>query len=486
MKAALLKILGLAVVLALTAGPARAASDPVAERAIQGAKDYVKKKNLQNPQLTILLSSLYNNSFPDYAKKWTELTGVKFNIVPLGYTDIPAKIMAEAVAKTGQFDLFNDFPYTAPDGVGAKVVLPMDQFAKVGKPDLSGVADGLRFQQYYQGRLVIMVLDGDHLMLVLRKDLVENPQAKAEYRAKFGKDPGCPATLKEWEQMAEFFHTKKGATRWGVKFDQDLYGALAYRSINFSYRHFPAYMAGSLPFDKDMKPQINTPAGIEAIKDFASIVKYMPPDVQGWGTPQIYPFWGSGQAFSVMSFPSIVGFGNANPKSTVKGKQLPCPIPGRMVGGKLVSRAPQAAGTGYMVSAYSKNPELAYWFIQWFTSPSVGDDAIAHPKGFWDPFRESNFKHDGIKQKFGEEFLKVTMANSKNAVSLLMIEGNYEYFNILDKNLADVMNNNATPEQAAQRIEAGWNKVTNDIGRAYQIKSWRQSVESGIYIDKFK
>jgi multiple sugar transport system substrate-binding protein len=486
MKGALLKILGLAIVLALTAGPARAASDPVAERALQGAKDYIKKNKLQSPQLTILLSSLYNNSFPDFAKKWTELTGVKFNIVPLGYTDIPSKIMAEAVAKSGQFDIFNDFPYTAPDGMGAKVVLPMDKFAKSGKPDFSGIADGLRFQQYYQGKLAIMVLDGDHLMLVLRKDIVENPQAKAEYKAKFGKDPGCPATLKEWEQMAAFFQTKKGQTRWGMKFDQDLYGALAYRSINFSYRHFPAYMAGHLLFDQDMKPQINTPAGIQAIKDFSSIVKYMPPDVQGWGTPQIYPFWGSGQAFSVMSFPSIVGFGNANPKSTVKGKQLPCPIPGVERGGKLVRRAPQAAGTGYMVSAYSKHPELAYWFIQWFTSPSVGDDAIAHPKGFWDPFRQSNLKHAGIEKKFGREFLEVTMENSKNAVSLLMIEGNYEYFNILDKNLADVMNGNASAEDAAKRIEAGWNKVTKDIGRSYQVKAWRQSVGSGIYLDKLK
>jgi multiple sugar transport system substrate-binding protein len=486
MKGALLKVLGFAIVLAVAAGPARAASDPVAERAVQGAKDYVKKKNLQNPQLTILLSSLYNNSFPDFAKKWTELTGIKVNIVPLGYTDIPSKIMAEAVAKTGQFDLFNDFPYTAPDGVGAKVVLPMDQFAKVGKPDFGGVAPGLSYQQYYQGKLVIMVLDGDHLILVLRKDILDNPQAKAEYRAKFGKDPGCPDTLKEWEQMAAFYQTKKGQTRWGMKFEQDLYGALAYRSINFSYRHFPAYMAGSLYFDKDMKPLIGTPVGVQAIKDFAAIVKYMPPDVQGWGTPQIYPFWGSGQAFSVMSFPSIVGFGNANPKSTVKGKQLSCLIPGVERDGKIVRRSPQAAGTGYMVSAYSKHPELAYWLIQWFTSPSVGDDAIAHPRGFWDPFRESNFKHEGIRKKFGDEFLKVTMENSKNAVSLLMIEGNYEYFNILDKNLADVMNGNATAEEAAKRIEAGWNKVTSDIGRAYQVKSWRQSVESGIYLDKFK
>ena len=83
-----------------------------------GAKQYIKDKNLKDPKLTILLSSLYNNSFPDFARRWEELTGVKFEIVPLGYTDIPAKIMQEGVAKTGVYDIFNDFPYTAPDAAG--------------------------------------------------------------------------------------------------------------------------------------------------------------------------------------------------------------------------------------------------------------------------------------------------------------------------------------------------------------------------------
>ena len=150
-----------------------------------------------------------------------------------------------------------------------------------------------------------------------------------------------------------------------------------------------------LLFDKDMKPRITTPDGIQAIKDFAAAVEHMPKDIQGWGTPQIYPYWGSGLAYSAMSFPSIYGFGESNPNSVVKGKQLACLIPGRMVDGKLVRRSPQAAGTGYMVSAYAKNPELAYLFIQWFTSPSIGDEAVAHPKGFWDPFRLSNLTHKG-------------------------------------------------------------------------------------------
>ena len=86
---------------------------------------------------------------------------------------------------------------------------------------------------------------------------------------------------------------------------------------------------------------------------------------------------------------------------------------------------------------------------------------------------------------FGTEMVTTTLENTKYVASLLMLEGNYEYFKILDNNLADVMNKNITPEEAARRIEAGWNKVTNDVGRENQIKIWRKGVESGIYLDKF-
>ena len=168
------------------------AQDPVAQRAVDGAKAYIKEKNLTNPKLTILLNSLYNGSFPDFTKKWEELTGVKFEIVPLGYTDIPAKVMQEAVSKTGVYDIFNDFPYTMPDAAGAKVILPLDDWVAKYKPDFSGIADGLKFQQYYDGKVMVLVNDGDHLLMVLRKDLVENKEANAEYKAKHGKDLGCP------------------------------------------------------------------------------------------------------------------------------------------------------------------------------------------------------------------------------------------------------------------------------------------------------
>ena len=320
--------------------------------------------------------------------------------------------------------------------------------------------------------------------MVLRKDLLELPGVKEEFQAKYGWEPGCPETVTQWEQLAEFFHTQKGQTRWGKTFDQNLYGALGYRSLYFSHRHFPVYFGGLL-FDKYMKPRINTSQGMQAIKHFVAIVKDMPPDIQSWGTPQIYAFWASGQAFSVMSMPSIVGYGNAIPESKIKGQQLSCLMPGVQVDGKLVRRSPQAAGTGYMISRYSKHPELAYYFLQWLTGPTKGDEAIAHPQGFWDPMRRSNLTNEAILAKFGQQFVEVTLENTKYATSLLMLPGNEAYFNVLDKHLALVMQGNMPPEEAAKKIEEGWNKVTDDLGRQEQMKLWRSGVESGLYIDKF-
>ena len=468
----------------LAAGVAQANDDPVALRAIEGARAYVQANNLQDPKLDMLLNSLYRNSLPDFAAQWKELTGVEIATEPLGYTDIPAKVMGECVARTGAFDIFNDFPYTQPDAASCGVLKPLDDYAAKYQPDFTGIPAAFVAQQYYNGKQYSFVLDGDHIILVLRKDIVENPQAQTEFKATTGKELGCPATMADWEEQAKFFHTKAGETRWGITFEQPLYGAMGYRSVNFSHRHFPAYFGGLL-FGKDMEPRINSPQGIKAITQLVSIVKYMPEDIQGWGTPQIYPFWGSGQAYSVMSFPSIFGYGNANPKSTVQGKQMPCVIPATDAPGKLVRRAAEAAGTSYMVNANSDHPELAYLFIQWLTSPSIGNEAIAHPKGFWDPFRLQNIGVEGIVKKFSNEFLETTLENAQYTTSLLYIEGHYEYMKILDNNLADAMNGNITAEQAAANVEEGWNAVTEDIGRDNQIEAYGKGVEAGLYLDKF-
>ncbi|MDE0332598.1 MAG: hypothetical protein OXL41_12080, partial [Nitrospinae bacterium] len=104
---ATLVLMGITVFVASTATAAMMVhpGKTVEERAINGAKAYIKKHNLKNPKQTMLLISLFKNSQPKYLRQWKKLTGVEMGSIQYGYTDIPAKIMAEAVAKTGQYDV---------------------------------------------------------------------------------------------------------------------------------------------------------------------------------------------------------------------------------------------------------------------------------------------------------------------------------------------------------------------------------------------
>ena len=78
---------------------------------------------------------------------------------------------------------------------------------------------------------------------MLRKDILELPGVNNIFQAKFGREPGCPETLEHWEQMAEFFHTKKGQTRWGKTFDQDLFGAMGIAVSTFRTDTSPYILA---------------------------------------------------------------------------------------------------------------------------------------------------------------------------------------------------------------------------------------------------
>ncbi len=478
--------LAVAVVILFAAGSALAAVCPgetVDERAVNCAKEYIQKKGLKDVTMVHLLISLFAKGQPKLDAKWKELTGVTMKNIEYGYTEIPSKIMAEAVAKSGQYDIFNHFAHMVPDAYESGVITAMDEWAARGKPDFSDIAPALRAQQYYKGHLVWLFMDGDHAVLALRKDLISLPKARKAFFEKFGWYPRCPNTWDEWYQLASFFNGKKDEDFYGMKLDRDLYGAQEYRSRNFSYRWWQGRFIskGKLLFDENMKPLVNSPEGWEATEEFLAITKFMPKDILGWATPQNYPFFAGGNSFSISTFPSIVGYANGHPKSLIRGKVFSCMIPGSMVKGKLNRKSTQTAGTGYYVSSYGKHPELAYWFLQWMTSHKIGDEAVADVDGFWDPFRKSNLTDPAIQKKYGKEFLSITMADADCAIPMLLIPGNREYFNAIDVRLGEALQGMSTAKEAMSRLEKDWERITEDIGRERQIEAWRSLVKSGAY-----
>jgi multiple sugar transport system substrate-binding protein len=158
-------------------------------------------------------------------------------------------------------------------------------------------------------------------------------------------------------------------------------------------------------------------------------------------------------------------------------------VPGSLVKGKLVRRSIQPAGTNYMVSRFSKHPEAAYWFLQWFTGPEVGSRAVADPDGFWEPFRTGQINDKRIVAKFGEQMVRTTLENAKIAVPMIPLPGNREYLDALDVNLQEAYHGRISAEEAMKRTSKQWEKITDDIGRKKQVEAWKSVVQAGAYFD---
>ncbi len=479
--------LAVAAVILFATGPALAQVCPgetVDERAVNCAKEYIQKKGLKDPTLVHLAASLWMKGQVKLDAEWKKLTGVTMKNVEYGYTEIPSKIMAEAVAKSGRYDLFNHFVLMLPDAAESGVIRPLDEYAARGKPDFSDIAPALRAQQYYKGKFYFFFLDGDQYILLIRKDLASLPEARKAFFEKFGWYPRCPDTWSEWYQLVSFFNAKKGEDFYGMKMESDLYGGIGYRSRNFAYRWWlPRFFSkGKLFFDENMHPLVNGPEGWEATEEFVAITKFMPKDILGWASAQLVPFFFGGHTFSANTWPGFVGPAERSPQSKVRGKVFSCPIPGSYVKGKIKRISMQTAGCGYMVSTYSKHPELAYYFLQWQTSPKIGNKAVADADSFWDPFRYSQVTDPEVQKTYTKQMLEVHInANGNCAVPMFLIPGNREYYNALDVRLAEALQGMATPKEAMRRVAEDWERITEDIGRQKQIEAWRAQVKQGSF-----
>src|SRR5438552_201466 len=131
----------------------------------------------------------------------------------------------------------------------------------------------------YNGKLVSMPYDGDIHIMYWNKVAFERAENKAKFKAKYNYDLKPPKTWKQWDDAAEFFNG------WGWDGSQNkLFGAGAsYKPSGSGYSYhwwrqrFFAY--GGNYFDANMKPLINSPAGVRALEEMVKTIGFYPPGV---------------------------------------------------------------------------------------------------------------------------------------------------------------------------------------------------------------
>src|SRR5665647_3282893 len=81
------------------------------------------------------------------------------------------------------------------------------------------------------------------------------------------------------------------------------------------------YSAGGFPFDDDMKPTLNTPAGQYAVDLYLQDKKVNHPEANSWGTPQMIPRIANGNVVACQYWDGTAKL-NENPAKSVSYTHL--------------------------------------------------------------------------------------------------------------------------------------------------------------------
>lgn len=446
------------------------------ERALSGIEALKRAGKIKDGDtFTIMHHSGQRNNIVPALEEWNKLTGLNFQSAEIGLeSDIYVKAMHEAVVATGEYDIFLTFCNWIGDMAEAGLILDLTDWYAKYDPEVDHGPNAYvppldKFTTMYKGRRYAVGADDDAYSIFYRKDLMEDPNEQKAFEDKYGRKLEVPKTWEEFDQWVEFFDRP----------DQGMRGAHLYAERYFAYSTWAARFLskGGIYFDGEMNPGIASEEGVTALEEMVRLTqKHMWEDAITGDWSGAYTRFPEGTVFCAMAWASLGKWAQDPATSKIAGKVGYAQVPGTMHDGVLVRAAPHVVGWSFSVSRYGKCPEAAYCWIQWFTGPKVGLEAIARVATL-DIFRQPWFNEPLMKKAYGEEFMPVLLENTKNCFPDIALRGAAEYLDKLNLHIQAANAGDEDPEAALKATAEEWNEITDRLGRAAQAFAWREELK---------
>jgi len=459
----------------------------VAVRAINGVKDLIERGVVpRGATLRILHVSGSKAQLEKAIELWSKyVPEIKVELVTMGTEpDVYSKSMSEAVTKTGQYDIITIFSTWLGDTVEAGLAKDITEYFNKYDPGYVGACAPIEplgsYTTLYKGRRYALTLDSDVFTLTYRKDLINDPKYKEEFRSIYGYDLKVPDTWEEVIDIARFFTEKRltspsGGRVWGAYFYVEPAFAAYITFTNIFLE------AGGIYFDLEtMDPKIDSPEGRYAFDILLKLKPYMPPEAISASWADLYDKFIKGESVLTAAWPSLTKMAISSPDSVVRDKTGTALMPGvRLeIGGKptIVRAAPNPVNWVGIVNSYGKYPEAAYLFLQFMTAPDIGLEVILSGV-ILDLFRLCWFTDPAYRGKsiqgYGEEFVDAYMEALKISYPDFIIRGGPEYAGKLTTAVNAVVSGTMDPETALSSVAAEWDSITKRYGVSEQLEAWR-------------
>lgn len=311
-------------------------------------------------------------------------SGIDLELTQIPYANYFDQLTLNFTGNVGNYDVVYISGLWYPAFANAGYIAPLDDLSdSINVSDIPGIENA-----YQKGKLYIIPYMNELGGIVYRKDLFDDPDEKAAFKKKYGYELQPPRTLKQYQDIAEFFNRPP-----------KLYGVtlMGRRSI-FLATHFMnrLWAHGGQLLDSNMRPAFNSPAGVQALKEAREMFKYANPAAKNYDFQEAVTEFTMGRSAMAELWTTSLLYADDPAKSKIVGKAsfVGFPRPDENLGKKLPMLY---ISWGFAIAQSAKDKDAAKEWVKYVTSKDAEVRAAVHGNI---PARYSSLGDPKLQAKF--------------------------------------------------------------------------------------
>lgn len=305
------------------------------------------------------------NFLQQVANDYQAETGIKVNVIQEPWGSFFDRVAAEWAAKGGGFDMVVGDSQWIGQAVTEGHYMDLTDFLSSKGIDKTVTPATLQYYGEYNSKLYAYPTEGDANGWAYRKDLFENPQEMAAFKAKYGYDLAVPETWAQLRDIAEFF-TRPDDGLYGV----GIYTQVDYDAITMGFQNvFFSYGGSWADENNNVLGVVNSDKAVAALEMYKELYSFTPPGTTNAFFAEMNDLFIQGKAAMIMNyfafFPALAN-PDINPYAATTGYfSNPAGPDG--------DRYAALGGQGISVNSYISDDrkQAALDFIEWFAQEKV-------------------------------------------------------------------------------------------------------------------
>lgn len=314
-----------------------------------------------------------------------ELTGIKVNLEMAPFDNVVQKITLAMQSGSSDYDVIA-VPYQFLGNLAVNgFIQPLEplmnnkDLAVIPNYDPNDIIKGMwDASGKWEDTVYGVPANSCIMFFAYRKDLFDNADEQAAFKAKYGYDLKVPTDWTTYRDIAEFFTRKAGEKLAGQTLTQDFYGVSMsgkrHDATTCEWLNYAWSFGGGI-FDENGNIAINSEKNVKALEYYNDLKKFAPPGVTEKTWDEQTTEMQQGIAAMAIIFNDCTPAIENPEESKVVGKMGYGAIP---IGEK---PAAHYGAWSYFIPTKAANPEAAWLFLQWFNTPEVQKN-IALDGGF--------------------------------------------------------------------------------------------------------